>query len=96
LIENSCADSSYRWVTALDFSLVDSFTLLSGSEDQTVMVWDIEAEEMGMKEPMKLMQFVSKFVADSFDGGYFISIFSTEINTLQVLISYENKSVLLK
>jgi WD40 repeat protein len=96
LIENSCADSSHRWVTALDFSLVDSFTLLSGSEDQTVMVWDIEAEEMGMKEPMKLMQFVSTFVPDSFDGGYFISIFSTEINTLQVLISYENKSVLLK
>jgi len=75
----------HRWVSALDFSSVDVFTLLSGSEDHTVMIWDIADEEKGTKEPSKLMSFSATYISSSFDGGYFLSMLFTEKrDTVQV------------
>lgn len=64
---------------------MDVCTILSGSEDHTVMVWDIQEEEKGTKEPQKNVRFSSTYVSIGFgEGGYFLSGFFTEKNTVQV------------
>lgn len=75
------------WVTCLDFSSVDVCTLLSGSEDHCVMVWDIEDEERGTKEPAKQPRFTSTFHESGRHKGHFISAFISEKNTVQVSLN---------
>lgn len=74
------------WVTCLDFSAVDMCTLLSGSEDHCVMVWDIEEEERGTKEPAKHSKFTSGYHLSGPHKGHFISAFVSDRNTVQVRI----------
>ncbi len=75
------------WVTCLDFSSIDLCTLLSGSEDHTVCIWDIQEEEKGTKEPQKNVRFSSRYVPiEVGDTGYFLSVFHTEKNTVQVSV----------
>ena len=71
-------------MTCLDFSTVDICTLLSGSEDNCVMVWDIEEEERGTKEPAKHAKFASVFHEAGPYKGHFLSAFISEKNTIQV------------
>ncbi|ODN02648.1 Apoptotic protease-activating factor 1 [Orchesella cincta] len=77
------------WVTCLDFSAVDICTLLSGSEDHCVMVWDIEEEERGTKEPQKHSKFTSSFHESGAHKSHFISAFISERNTIQVYRDYK-------
>ena len=63
---------------------MDDWTLLSGSEDHTVMVWDLKEESEGRKVPQKYPSFSSIFIESPNDQGYFLSAFSTDANTVQV------------
>ncbi len=73
-----------RWLRCLDFSKVDDWTLLSGSEDHTVMVWDLKEESEGRKVPQKKPSFASVYLDSPNDQGYFLSMFLTDANTVQV------------
>lgn len=48
------------------------------------MVWDIEEEERGTKEPAKHPKFTSSFHEKGAHKGHFISAFISERNTVQV------------
>lgn len=48
------------------------------------MVWDIEEEERGTKEPAKHPKFTSSFHESGPHKGHFISAFISERNTVQV------------
>ena len=71
-----------RSVTTLCFSPVDEFTLLSGSGDKTVKVWDLKDEENEKTEPQKTGIFSSVCI----QAKQFISVCATERRTIQVHI----------
>lgn len=65
---------------------MDEWTLLSGSEDQTVMVWDVKDEIAGKRMSQKRPEYDSVFVESlpGRDSGHFLSMFSTDSANLQV------------
>jgi len=79
---------SSRLLRCLDFSKVDEWTLLSGSEDQTVMVWDIKEEIAAKKLSQKRPEFDAVFVESPGrrDSGHFLSMCSTDVSTIQVAL----------